>query len=338
MKPLSPSRIKTLKECTWRYWCSYHLKLPDNGNSGADMGTICHLVFECLGNPRHRHHYKKILKEQDIHASPAVIRLINKHIKFLPNLTGEDNYDKILEMTLAGLNYDFDGTEVMGKKPSQTLQEVDFDFEKDEEGKKYRVRGFIDRLFIYKKSKTILMRDYKSSKRKFEGSDLDFNIQDMIYTLALRELYPDFLKRKAEFVFLQFLPDNGSVIMEENSEEVLDGVEFFLTGIQKLVDNMDEYLARSKMAANKGFPKDGTFGGLTMCGKAKYRGEPKKDGTPMWHCQFKFPFDYYVVVDEKNQFVKSFYEEEELEACVLAGQIGGDVIKKHYEGCPAFRR
>ena len=58
-KTLSASKIKTLQSCSWLYWCKYHLKLPEESNSGASRGTICHLIFECLGNPRHKHHYKK---------------------------------------------------------------------------------------------------------------------------------------------------------------------------------------------------------------------------------------------------------------------------------------
>ena len=49
-KPLSASRIKTLQTCSWQYWCKYHLKLPDKSNHGSLRGTICHAIFENLGN------------------------------------------------------------------------------------------------------------------------------------------------------------------------------------------------------------------------------------------------------------------------------------------------
>ena len=60
MSPLSASKIKKLEDCSWAYWAAYHLKLPDSSNDGARRGTICHLVFECLLNPRHLKNYKKI--------------------------------------------------------------------------------------------------------------------------------------------------------------------------------------------------------------------------------------------------------------------------------------
>ena len=54
MNKLSASRIKVAQTCSWQYWTRYILKLPDKSNDGAKRGTICHLVFECLGNPRHK--------------------------------------------------------------------------------------------------------------------------------------------------------------------------------------------------------------------------------------------------------------------------------------------
>ena len=76
MNKLSASRIKVAQTCSWLYWAKYVLKLPDRSNDGAKRGTICHLVFECLGNPRHKHHFKKIVKSKDVFASKAVRVLI----------------------------------------------------------------------------------------------------------------------------------------------------------------------------------------------------------------------------------------------------------------------
>ena len=47
---LSASRIKTAQSCSWLYWFKYILKAPDKSNDGAKRGTICHLVFELLGD------------------------------------------------------------------------------------------------------------------------------------------------------------------------------------------------------------------------------------------------------------------------------------------------
>ena len=76
MNKLSASRIKVEQTCSWQYWAKYVLKLPDKSNDGAKRGSICHLVFECLGNPRHKKHYVKILKNKNIFASKAVEKLV----------------------------------------------------------------------------------------------------------------------------------------------------------------------------------------------------------------------------------------------------------------------
>ena len=59
---LSASRIKTLQSCSWMYYCNYNLKLPQKNNSGAMRGTVAHLIFEVLANPRHEHYVKQIVK------------------------------------------------------------------------------------------------------------------------------------------------------------------------------------------------------------------------------------------------------------------------------------
>ena len=73
---LSASRIKTAQQCTWLYWSKYKLKLPDSSNDGASRGTVCHNIFECLGNPRHKKHYKTIIKDGEIWGCTPVARMV----------------------------------------------------------------------------------------------------------------------------------------------------------------------------------------------------------------------------------------------------------------------
>ena len=80
---LSASRIKTLQQCSWKYWCNYILKLPDTSNDGASRGWICHLIFELLGESRHKKHYDAIVSEGTIFASKAIERLTFYHAKKL---------------------------------------------------------------------------------------------------------------------------------------------------------------------------------------------------------------------------------------------------------------
>ena len=110
MNKLSASRIKVAQTCSWQYWAKYILKLPDKSNDGAKRGSICHLVFECLGNPRHKKHYLEILKNKDIFASKPVERLVMKHA-IKDQVDDKENIKLIKDMTLNGLEYDFFGKE-----------------------------------------------------------------------------------------------------------------------------------------------------------------------------------------------------------------------------------
>jgi len=269
MKALSASRIKTLQKCTWSYYANYNLRLPDKGNDGANRGTICHLVFEVLGNPRHKKHYNKIIKEGDVFASKAVEGLIWKWANKL-KVNDDENMELIKKMTLNGLSYDFFGVDE--GKPTESISEKDFDIIVEEDDKKYRIKGFIDKTYLYKRKKKVLIRDFKSSKDVFKGKDLSDNLQDLMYKLAVSKIYPEYVNREMEFLFLKFpMPGKGCQKTEEVEDVELEGFEYQLSEIQKVIDNFDQKAGMSNYAASKGFPKDGTFSGLLACGKDGYK-------------------------------------------------------------------
>lgn len=334
---LSASKIKTLQSCSWLYWCKYHLKLPEEGNDGASRGTICHLIFECLGNPRHKKHYVKILKKKSVWSVPSIKKLIIYHAKKL-NIFDKENMDLVNEMIINGLSYDFFGND-MGR-PTNAISEQEFNIQENDGEKKYNIRGFIDKLFLYKSKGRAIIRDFKTSKKVFEGKDLTDNLQDLMYSLAVQKLYPDFLKRSSEFLFLKFpLSKNllgedgeGVVKMSSLSDDELEGFEFFLTEAQNLVDSFNEESATSNLAANQNFPKDGSFSGPLCCGFAKYPGHLKKDGTKMWHCPHKFAYYYWVIEDENGKIKKTFLTEPNEK------EVPKDLCLKklYYEGCPKF--
>jgi ATP-dependent exoDNAse (exonuclease V) beta subunit len=91
-------------------------------------------------------------------------------------------------MTMAGLHFDFFGQ--AGGELDEAISEQAFDITVDEANKLYRLRGFIDKLFLYKDTNSALIRDFKSSKVVFKGKELTDNLQDLIYTLAVRKLFP----------------------------------------------------------------------------------------------------------------------------------------------------
>ena len=332
--PLSASRIKTAQSCSWLYWCKYKLNLPDKSNDGAKRGSICHLIFELLGEKKRKKYYNKIIKAQDIFAVPSIKRLVMKHA-VREQVDDPENIELIKEMTYNGLTYDFFGGDL--GKPTKEFSEKDFEIIKNDGEVSYKIRGFIDKLFLYKKKKFALIRDFKTSKSVFKGKDATDNLQDLMYSLAVKNLFPEYSKRVSEFLFLKFDLDSessnsGLMQMKPLDNEELYGFELQLTEIQRYLDNFSEKHARCNFAANKGFPNDGSFTGKLLCGFAKEKGELKLDGSPKWHCSMKFDFFYYHVKNKDGDVIASYFEEDFTEDLV-PDDCTYEI--KYYEGCPA---
>jgi len=334
---LSASRLKTVKMCSWLYWCKYHQRLPDKSNDGASRGTVCHLIFECLGKPSRRHYYDSILKSNDPFVIPSIKRLILSTAQAL-NVDDEENMSLIKDMIAAGVRYDFLGKK--NGKPAQSFSEYEFDMHVNEGAKDYYIKGFIDKLFIYDKKSSALIRDFKTSKQVFKGEDKKKNLQDYIYSLAVKYLFPDIKNRNSEFVFLKFDLEKGDkpegiMKMRKISNKKLDEFEIELTQAQTYLTKFNYNCAIGSYAADKPNPKDGSFGGPIACGRAKYRGQPKKDGSPMWHCTYKFPFDYYGLFDENDNLVSTEFPDNY--SVLLKNKKKNFSIKKlHYAGCPRW--
>lgn len=341
---LSASRIKTLQACSWEYYAKYKLKLPDKSNDGASRGTTCHNLFECLGNPRHRHHYDAIIKAGKVSGSPVAKRYVDIMARSL-NVDDDANMKLIEDMIMNGLHYDFFGDRE--GEPDEAISERAFDIFVDEDGKRYRIRGFIDKLFLYGKKKRALIRDFKTSKQVFKGKEITDNLQDLMYCLAVKKLYPEYLQRESEFVFLKFdlsidltgKKGKGLVTMKELDDDVLCGFEYELTEIFSYMNRFTESDAHSNFANRQGFPADGTFGGKLKCGKDGPKisgGQPVLDENgneiPAFICPFRKPFEYFAIVDENGETVKSYFTEEEVKGV----PDGCKVEKKHYTGCPEF--
>jgi len=337
-KPLSASKIKTFQSCSWLYWCKYHLKLPEDSNDGASRGTICHLIFECLGNPRHKHHYNKIIKGGSAWKSKSVKRLVLYHAKKL-GVYDLENLNSINDMILNGLRYDFFGKDE--GRPTKAISEKSFDIDIDEEDKKYSIRGFIDKLFLYKKKGLAIIRDFKTSKKVFSGKDKTDNLQDLMYSLAVKKIYPEFLSRQSEFLFLKFdlekdllgKSGEGVIKMDPVSDDELEGFEYFLTEIQKLIDDFSVEDAHENLAAKQDYPKDGSFSGPLSCGFAKHPNQLKKDGTKMWHCPHKFEYQYWTLKNKNGETIKSSLRND-----LIADEKSGESIsEEYYKGCPHWK-
>jgi PD-(D/E)XK nuclease superfamily len=316
---LSASRIKTLQSCSWTYYCNYNLKLPQKNNSGAMRGTVAHLIFEVLGNPKHKHYIKKIVKDSTCLKQKAIFRLIIKAanregldldemVKPLKKSGQEiSNLKCIDEMILVGLKFDFIG--------DAKLIGTEWEFDITNKQPAYRIGGFIDRIF--KDKKQLVIRDFKSSKLAFKGEELESNIQAMMYSLAVRKKYDKQKEVLVKFLFLRY-PDNPERECPHFTEEQLVGFEHYLEYLNGYLTNFDEKKGKSNFAAND-------FAKKWMC--------QTKSG---WRCPYLDPIDYKVLLDKDNRIIKSTFADKEFKISDVKKDYR--IETRRYEGCPAWSK
>lgn len=344
---LSASRIKLAQDCSWKYWARYKLGLPNKGNDGSNRGSVCHEIFDTLGDPKYLNDYNEIIKSGTVRGSEEISKLFLSHAKAY-EVDDEENVELMDVMIMRGLLFDFFGDD--DAKPSDTLSEKYFDIKIDEVGKKYKIRGYIDKLFLYSKEKRAIIRDFKTSKQLYKGKEITDNLQNLMYCLAVKHLYPKYTDREIEFIFVKFdlekdmlgHPGRGVLKMERISEDELEGFEYQLTGIQEYLENFDKKDAVNNFAANAGYPSDNTFGGPLMCGKEgfkKSRGEyvfdENGDKIPNFICEYRKPMVYYVLLNKNKEIISSAFEDKK-DDLIADKNKGENIEKRFYDGCPHF--
>lgn len=317
---LSASRLNCYNSCSWVYFVQYVLKIKSPSNSGSSRGDVAHRVFECLLNSKRKPLVAKILKEKTVKCHPPLARFVarqlTKHGLTEYDKKGEHNFDLVDEMILVGLSLDFycDGWEL---EPP----ELEFKYK----GNGYELLGYIDKSAT--KPGQYLIQDFKSSQKKYEGEEKDFNIQSLIYSLwsyKERGIIPF-----VQFIFLRFKDD--PFIEKQYTAEELDGFQDYLIYITSYLSDFTFNKAIDNMAVDKGFPKDGSFSGRTMCGRSKSPTDTKKDGTLMYACAHKWPYNYFAVFNDKGEHLYSSRDEPKLNE-------GETAVEQEYLGCPYFNR
>ena len=299
---LSASKIKTLDNCSWLYYSKYILKVPDISNDGASRGTIVHLIFEVLINPRHRKYATKLQEGAEVVAScEPVRRLIEKHAKRL-NVNDDENLSLIYKMVATGLSFDF---HCKGSKKLEA--EKNFYIE----GKDFVINGFIDKTATFKTKTKIV--DYKSSKSKFGREELENNLQVLMYSLACYKLTS--VIPEVSFLFLRFprSPEQNAPVLQKDE---LTGFEQYLSGIAEFLSGFNTEDAEANFAVHGR--------NRWLCGS---------DKEHKWICPARKPFEYYTTVNKKGEITSSSFEKIKLNP-----KKGEKIKENSYEGCPHWNR
>lgn len=308
---LSASKIDKYLDCSWLYFCRYILKLPDTSNDGANRGNVVHEILELLLKPKHRKHFDKIISEKTITKCAAIWRLTKILAKRF-SVNTDKNLEMIDSFILVALNHEFFGPE----ETEEILGEREFSLEINENGVRFNIRGFIDKTFIIRDKKGLIVRiaDYKSSKAKYDNKKLQDNVQNMMYQLSAKYLYPNIARREFSFLFLKFKND-PALTPEPLNEDSLGGFTYFLSELQNKLENFKEKNAGDNFAAQN---KEKSW----LCGREGY----KKNGEKNWICAARLPFKYFVSLDESGKILKSAFKKEDLDPNSL-------IEERSYSGC-----
>lgn len=307
---LSASKIKTLSSCSWIFYKTYFTDFPQSSNSGSSRGSTVHYVLECLLREKRKPDSKFILEKRDVFAHPGVARLIKIHAKKL-GVDDTENLKMINDFILVALENDFYCEGALSVMPEQGF---------DIEGPNYTITGFRDVTAIYKDK--IVVRDFKCSRAKLNSEELNFNLQNIIYCMSMREQYPD-MPVELIFQFLKFKRAPNQIPPPVTDDQIA-GFKQYLEHIADYIKDFDKKKAVANLAK-------GDIKRSWMCGKI---GE-KDTGEVKWLCPHRLPRTYFVVKDKNGKTVKSAFSKKDLD---ISGKEGYSIEVKTSEGCPAFRK
>lgn len=306
---LSASKINSLDQCSYKFYLNYVLgNLPEKPHPKTNAGTVAHAIFEVITAKKRKNLLEELKNHKfDIFKFPSLSRYYWKLIKqYNINEEVTEGIPPMLELGLEHVYHVLKNTEIESYHAEYEflLKEAD-----------YEIKGFIDLLIFFKNGKTLII-DYKSQSQKFTKEKMDFNIQALVYQLAVNKIF----KRNSDvdFVLLRYpptkrKPDNHIQPVNFVGQDELSGVESYLGYIQKYIDSFDEKAATSNFCDKFWFCKH--------------------------VCQFQYAFNYFQVNDENGKFVKSFFEDEDEALLKLVQENPTYKVEyKSYEGCPKFKR
>ena len=296
--PLSASRLKQALDCSWLYYQTSKLKVPETTHPKTKLGTLVHSILECLSRKKHFNHYIAVVHHQSVYGSPALTRMVQMFSRKNLDVT-EEILSHLDKLVMVALNHDFNFQGAKEILPPEQAFEIDFG--------DFSIRGFMDRVALY--DNVAVIRDYKTQSKRFTEEQLDFNLQALFYQTAVKHLYG--LPAKVEFIMLRF-PANkkdGARYIQSvapSTDDQLEGFRYYLASCSETISNMTLEDATKNMKASR------------------------DKGFCQYVCSLRQPFDYWVLV-EGDKTIRGARTIEE-----LTPKDGQTIEKRRYKGCHAF--
>jgi hypothetical protein len=176
---ISASRLKAIDDCTYKFYASEYLKVPEKVWPRTKLGSIAHGILEVLYRDRHRHVYDTVKKAGTIYVYPPLGRLVRAwqyNTKVIDSLMAD-----IDPMVMLVLNH----TDFLDTGATRRFEpEYEFNMTLRNGG---TVKGFIDRMAFY--GDYAIVWDYKSQRDRFESEEVERSYQSLVYQWHIWKTY-----------------------------------------------------------------------------------------------------------------------------------------------------
>lgn len=179
---ISASRLKTLKDCSMKFYYENIALLPSDSHHKTRQGSCLHRLFELIMVPKRATLFRALVMEPDTAAIPE---FIPRYILTYDRLHHIAPYEmsamiSMLRVAFAGIRPHFVNAAGEYSPPPQVYNEKRFRMELGSA----TISGVIDLLLVWPDRAVVL--DIKTQKDKFVRKDLPDNIQACMYMLAVR--------------------------------------------------------------------------------------------------------------------------------------------------------
>jgi len=178
VKHLSASSIKSYKQCPFKFFLQYVLKIKMPSNYPADLGSFVHDVFEQIANG-------KIDSNTWIDYAKPKAHTLHKIAKEDKNKDPKDVWTDIFWL----VNKVFDRPDKFNPLTWNTIAAEKQFNEKLDSGAV--IKGFMD-LVIEEDKETLLVLDWKTGKHTMSQKEAHRDAQVLMYRIAAEILYPGY--------------------------------------------------------------------------------------------------------------------------------------------------
>lgn len=245
-KRISASALKSLEKCTFQFYLSRYLKIPEKTWARTHAGSAAHSILECLAREKHRHHHDLIKSNQTIYASKAIGRLVRawQYKTGMPDEIVAD-LDEMILLALTKTNFLDEGA--IRKFPPETEFRIDL-------RNGGFVVGFIDHMTEY--SDKFVITDFKTQRNRFLKKEVLENFQSLVYQLFVYKTYGKLAE--VQYIMLRHpptprSPDKHIQITPPATPEQLKGFELYLEYMAELFNNFTEKEAQLQYHEDENF-------------------------------------------------------------------------------------